>query len=418
VVVAKSGRSHRKVGFVYQMPYNILHVTPYMHASAGGPPVVVENFIAEASRLGHTSEIVSTFAFCNGDDSNLRESLEHLAPTTFLTGLEAAPIVSRSGAEKINAHVRRADIVHVHTLWSPLNLAARFACRKHDKPYVLMPHGMLDPYSLSLKALKKSVYLKFLEGPNMACAQRMIYTTSEEERLATLAALRLPRGAIVPLGARASSTSTNDLRLQFLKKYPQAEGKRRLLFLGRLHHKKGLDRILNCLQRVRQTIPNALLIVAGTGEPKYQEHIRQLVGSLALDDHVVFTGHLDGEQKWASFAAAELFLLPSRQENFAITVAEAMQMGVPVVITDKVNTWPYVEEAGAGLVLAERDIDALLPRAIETLLTDHATRSKMAAQGSRFACDRLTWQASAQKLLACYDQVVSGRSAQGGHDGS
>ena len=162
------------------MPYNILHVTPYMHASAGGPPVVVENFIAEASRLGHWSEIVSTFAFCNGDDSNLRSRLEQLAPTTFLTGLETVPFVSRSGAEKINAHVRRADIVHVHTLWSPLNVAARYACRKHDKPYVLMPHGMLDPYSLSLKALKKSVYLKFFEGPNMACAQRMIYTTSED----------------------------------------------------------------------------------------------------------------------------------------------------------------------------------------------------------------------------------------------
>jgi glycosyltransferase involved in cell wall biosynthesis len=281
-----------------------------------------------------------------------------------------------------------------------------------------MPHGMLDPYSLSLKALKKSVYLKFFEGPNMTCAQRMIYTTSEEERLATLAALRLPRGAIVPLGARASLNSISDLRLQFLENYPQAEGKRRLLFLGRLHHKKGLDRILNCLQRVRQTIPNVLLIVAGTGEPKYQEHIRQHVSSLALDDHVLFTGHLDGELKWASFAAAELFLLPSRQENFAITVAEAMQMGVPVVITDKVNTWPYVEDSGAGLVLAERDIDALLPRAIETLLTDDAARSKMAAQGSRYGRDRLTWHASARKLLACYDQVVSGLSARGGHDGN
>jgi glycosyltransferase involved in cell wall biosynthesis len=85
-------------------------------------------------------------------------------------------------------------------------------------------------------------------------------------------------------------------------------------------------------------------------------------------------------------------------------------MGVPVVITDKVNTWPYVEEAGAGVVLTERDIDAMLPRAIETLLTDDVTRSKMARQGSSYARDRLTWHASAQKLLACYDQVLSGRN--------
>lgn len=391
------------------MPYNILHITPYMHASAGGPPVVVESFIAEASRLGHSSEIVSTFAFCDGDGAFLRKRLEQLAPTTFLTGFETVPVISRSGAEQISAHVQRADIVHVHTLWNPLNVAARYACRKHGKPYVLMPHGMLDPYSLSVNAFKKSVYLKFFEGPNMAGAQRMIYTTSEEERLANLAAVHLPPGAIVPLGAGASAASTKDLRLRFLQRYPQAEGKRRLLFLGRLHHKKGLDRILNCLQRVRHVMPNVFLIVAGTGERKYEDHVRQLVSALELDEHVMFTGQLDGEMKWASFAASELFLLPSRQENFAITVAEAMQMGVPVVITDKVNTWPYVNEAGAGLVLTDRDIDALLPRAIATLLTDSDARTKMSMEGRRYARDRLTWHASAQKLLACYDQVVSGR---------
>src|SRR3954451_17368476 len=189
------------------MPYNILHVTPYMHASAGGPPVVVENFIAETSRSGHSSEIVSTFALCNGDEDILRKRLEQLAPTTFLTGLETFPFVSRTGVDKLNALVRRADIVHVHTLWSFLNVATRYACRRHAKPYVLMPHGMLDPYSLSVKALKKSVYLKFFESRNMARAQRMIYTTSEEEKLAALAGLHLPRGEIVPLGAQASSTS-------------------------------------------------------------------------------------------------------------------------------------------------------------------------------------------------------------------
>lgn len=392
------------------MPYNILHVTPYMHPSAGGPPVVIENFIAETNRSGHNSEIVSTFALCNSDNGALRRRLEPIAPSTFLTGFETVPVVSRTGTDKIGALVRQADIVHVHTLWSPLNVAVRYACWRHNKPYVLMPHGMLDPYSLSVKALKKSLYMKLFESRNMARAQRMIYTTSEEEKLAALAGLPLPRGAIVPLGAQASSTSIDDLRLQFFKSYPQAEGRRRLLFLGRLHHKKGLDRILNALQRVQQTIPDVLLIAAGTGEAKYEEHLRQLVSSLGVDDHVLFAGHLDGEMKWASFAAAELFLLPSRQENFALTVAEAMHMGVPVVITDKVNTWPHVEEAGAGLVLSERDIDSLLSHAIETLLTDEVTRSKMSAQGGGYARDRLTWHASAQKLLACYDQVLSNRS--------
>jgi glycosyltransferase involved in cell wall biosynthesis len=389
------------------MPYSILHVIPYMHPSAGGPPVVVENFITEANRLGHCSQIISTPSYCNGDQSNLQKRLKQLAPATFLNVLETFPVLSRSGAAKINAHVRQADIVHVHTLWNPLNVSARYACLRHKRPYVLMPHGMLDPYSLSVKALKKSIYLQLFERHNIACAQRIIYTTLEEKRLAASTGLRLPAGQLVPLGASASSASRDDLRAQFLTKFPQVGGKRTLLFLGRIHPKKGLDRILNCLQSVKQSVPNVLLVVAGDGETHYTRHLRQLVSALGVHDYVLFTGRLEGELKWASFAGAELFLLPSRQENFAITVAEAMQMAVPVIISDKVNTWPYVKEARAGLVLDERDIDSLLPHAIEELLKDDTTRLEMGVRGSQYARERLTWHASTQKLLACYNKVLS-----------
>jgi glycosyltransferase involved in cell wall biosynthesis len=197
------------------------------------------------------------------------------------------------------------------------------------------------------------------------------------------------------------------LRAEFFARFPIAAKRRTLLFLGRLHPKKGLDRILNGLHSLQRSVPNVLLVIAGDGEVHYTRHLRQLVTALTLDDHVLFAGRLDGELKWASFAAAELFLLPSRQENFAITVAEAMQMGVPVIITDKVNTWPYVKEARAGLVLDEPDINALLPRAIEALLKDDARRSEMGMQGRRYARERLTWQASARELLNCYDQILS-----------
>jgi glycosyltransferase involved in cell wall biosynthesis len=400
------------------MTYSILHIIPYMHPSAGGPPVVVENFIRESNRLGHRSSIISTPSYCHGDPSNLLKRLEQLAPTTFLNFLEVVPVLSRTGSAKINAHVQQADIVHVHTLWSPLNVSARYACQRQGRPYVLMTHGMLDPYSLSVKALKKCTYLQLFEKHNIACAQRIIYTTREEERLAALAGLRLPPGELIPLGASASSASRDDLRARFLARFPQIRGKRTLLFLGRIHPKKGLDRILNCLQSLKQSIPNVLLVVAGDGETHYIRQIRQLVSALGLDTQVLFAGRLDGEIKWASFAAAELFLLPSRQENFAITVAEAMQMAVPVIISDKVNTWPYVKEARAGLVLNERDINSLLPHAIKELLKDDSTRSEMGVRGSHYARERLTWHASALTLLACYTRVLSGVKTDSDCNGS
>lgn len=389
------------------MPYNILHIIPYMHPSAGGPPVVVENFVRESNKLGHCSRIISTPSFCKGDENELLQRLETLAPTTFLSPFESLPLISRAGSAKIDAQVREADIVHVHTLWSPLNVSARYSCARFGRPYVLMPHGMLDPYSLSVKAFRKAAYLQFFEKHNIGCAARLIYTTPEEERLAKLAGLHMPAGEIVPLGANASSVAKDALQAQFVARFPQAAARRILLFLGRLHPKKGLDRVLGCIPLLKQTIPNLLLVIAGDGDDGYTRQLRQSVAELGLGGSVLLVGRLDGDLKWASFAAAEVFLLPSRQENFAITVAEAMQMGVPVIVTDKVNTWPYVKEAGAGIVLDEGRIDTVLPQALAEMLKDDKARARMGEQGVRYAREKLNWQESIRKLLGCYDQVIS-----------
>src|SRR5262249_42125021 len=141
-----------------------------------------------------------------------------------------------------------------------------------------------------------------------------------------------------------------------LERFPQAGGRRCLLFIGRLHFKKGIDRILAALRSVVQAHPQVLLTIVGDGTPDYEEGLRRMIMTFDLGNHVLMTGRMDGMEKWGAYAAAEIFLLPSRQENFALTVAEAMHMGIPVVISDKVNTWPYVVEAGAGIVLGEETI--------------------------------------------------------------
>jgi glycosyltransferase involved in cell wall biosynthesis len=396
----------------------ILHVIPYMHPSAGGPPVVVENLVRESDRLGHHSRVISTRAYSGNDGGHLLKSLNELVPTIFLSRAEIFRAFVRFSHSEMAFQVRDADIVHLHTLWHPLNILVRQASLQLHRPYVLMPHGMLDPYSLSIRRLKKSIYMWLFERRNIMAAARMIYTTPEEQSRASLSGLRLPKGELVPLGASAGCGQKESLRALFLARFPEANERRILLFLGRLHPKKGLDRILNCLLSVQQTIPNVLLIIAGDGEAHYTRHLHQLVTDLRLKNYVLFAGRLECELKWACFAAAELFLLPSRQENFAITVAEAMQMGVPVIITDKVNTWPYVKEARAGLVLDESDINGLLPHAIETLLKDDAGRLAMGTRGRRYAGERLTWQASARELLKCYDQILSGSSTPANCDGS
>src|SRR6266540_1277690 len=345
----------------------VLHVIPYMHPSAGGPPVVVENFVREIIKHGHLSEIISSPLFCKGDQGILLERLNELAPTTFVSPSRIFTPLPGATQRQVSETIRVSDIVHLHTLWHPINVVVRKECARHRRPYVLMPHGMLDPYSLTVKRWRKALYLWALERGNILAAQRIIFTTAEEARLAQTAGT-LPKGIVIPLGGDAPYDRSEELALRFLERFPKARGRRQLLFLGRLHFKKGLDRILRILPAIGQMFPDVLLTIVGDGSAEFELNLKTSIKAEGLQDWVLMTGRLEGAEKWGAYASAELFLLPSRQENFAITVAEAMQMAVPVVISNRVNTWPYVQDAGAGLVVDEERIEAELEGNILFLL--------------------------------------------------
>src|SRR5262245_16765130 len=155
----------------------ILHVIPYMHPSAGGPPVVVENFVRETGRLGFISEIVSTPLFCQGDQDVILARLNELATTSFVPRPGALAPLYGSLWQRLRESTLRADLVHLHTLWNPLNDMVRRECARQRRPYVLMPHGMLDPWSLSMKSWRKALYLWAIERRNIMAARRIVYTT-------------------------------------------------------------------------------------------------------------------------------------------------------------------------------------------------------------------------------------------------
>ena len=181
-------------------------------------------------------------------NTSLLEQLNGLAPTTFLSGSRPFFLLDPTANRQIAECIRTANIVHVHTLWNPINSLVRQECARQRRPYVLMPHGMLDPYSLAVKRWRKALYLWAIEQKNISCAQRLIYTTPEEARLAATTISCVPKGVVIPLGAEAPSELEN-LASGFLEKFPKARGRRQLLFLGRLDFKKGLDRILRiCLR--------------------------------------------------------------------------------------------------------------------------------------------------------------------------
>ncbi len=330
----------------------ITHVVPYMHPNAGGPPVVVDRICRRLAARGHSVRVVTTDALA-GNEQGWEQAYADggYRLEVYRTTGTGAFAYSPGLAPAVRAAVADSDLVHLHTVWTYPTLRAAWACRTRRVPYLVMPHGMLDPNSVRRKRVKKWLYAKAVEGPNLRRAAGLICTHAEEERLARLSVAGLPHGWIVPLAAdEPPNASRAQLAEEFFTHYRNLAGTRIVLFLGRLHPKKGLDLLLPAFAALARRVPDARLVLVGPGEPDYVADLSARASASGISDRVAFLGPLTGREKWAAFSAATVFALPSYQENFAITVVEAMSAGTPVLLSRRVNIWPEVEIARAGVI--------------------------------------------------------------------
>ena len=387
----------------------VLHICPYMHPSAGGPPVVVERICSLAPSEGWEASVITTSLYCEDDGAALQDAMRERIELQILP-IRGPDILkyAQGAAPAIDRAVSRADVVHLHTLWHPLNAIARKACQRHGRSYVLMPHGMLDPYSLRQRSWQKRLYLAAIEWRNLKAARHLVFTTSEEEKAARAALPGLPKGVVIPLAGDSSEQSPRaERRKEFHSLFPQVETRRCLLFLGRIHEKKGVEAIVAALPEIVRRHPTVLLLVVGDGENGYVEQVKAKAAALGVGDYVLFTGALLGAAKQGAFASAEIFVLPSKQENFALSVAEAMHMAVPVIVSDKVNSWPLVVAADAGFVLPEESMVAGLVERITQMLNAPDLVHALGERGRAFAEANLTWPRVARDMVALYRQVLS-----------
>lgn len=277
----------------------------------------------------------------------------------------------------LKEHATEYDLVVVHGIWQYHSLAAYRALTALGVPYVLYVHGMLDPghHRVNrINQIKKQVYWWLSEYWVLRSAAAVFFTTSEEQRIA-------PRGfwpckwhgEVVPCGVTRPPLPEEAQPVAFLKKFPQLQGRRLLLFLGRFDPKKGCDLLLSSFVRLAATQPDVTLVMAGPDSAPQVPALKALVPA-GLTDRVVWTGMLRGAEKWGAFRAAGAFIIPSHTENYCIAAVEALACGVPVLISDKVNIQREVLLAEAGYV--EQDdpagCDALIMRWLRTRSNDWA----------------------------------------------
>ena len=238
---------------------------------------------------------------------------------------------------------RRAafDIVIVQGVWQYSSFGVWRALAGTDTPYVVFPHGMLDPWfkrTYPLKHLKKWLYWPWAEYRVLRDAAAVCFTSEEERRAARESfALYRCNEAVVNYGTAAPETNLDEARETFLERWPQLREKRLLLFLSRLTVKKGCDILIEAFARAHRK--GLHLVMAGpASDPAYQAELEQRArGAFPSGElPITFTGMLQDDLKWGAFAAADAFILPSHQENFGMAVAEALAARLPVLISDRV----------------------------------------------------------------------------------
>lgn len=381
----------------------VLHVIPGIAPRYGGPSQAVIQ-MCQALRSEEVEVLIAT----TDADGEGRLAVEIGRPVVyegvptilFPRQLSEAFKYSRPLSSWLHKNVTGFDLLHIHAVFSHSSLAAAKACQKHKVPYVVRPLGSLDPWSLTKRKLEKNILWHLGVKKMLTLAAAVQYTTTDEKQLAE-GALDIDSGVVIPLGVTDEILDANSSR----KAPIQVRDKPYVLMLSRLHPKKGLELLIDAfLDATNGEFEHWKLVIAGDGEPDYVSHLKRSVRKKNAGARVVFTGWVQGETKISTLKGAALFALPSRQENFAISVAEAMACGVPVLVSEHVNLASEVQAATAGWVVS-LGYEALQRTLVEALRNERE-RTVRGAAGRELVRSRYTWAAIARELAQFYRSIL------------
>jgi glycosyltransferase involved in cell wall biosynthesis len=382
----------------------VLHVIPSLSVAYGGPTRCALGLVKGLAGHGVEAHVATTAvdAEADGDARAGGPTVRRFAARGGATFAYSRPL-----ARWLEAHAAEYDLLHVHGTFAYPTLAASRAARRAARPFLVTPHGMLEPWALGYKSWKKAPYLRFVERRHLARASALHALVPQEAE--NLRRLGLPTNTFVlPNGIDSEEFAALPPRAALEELFPSLAGKRLILFVGRIDPKKGLDILVRALARLlREGGRGPLhLLVAGPDAVGHRATVEKLVDGLGLRNHVTFAGLLTGAAKYAALNAADVFALPSWSEGFSMAVLEALAAARPVVITHGCN-FPEVGEAGGGLVIPTDE--AALHDALGRILDSDELRLSMGERGRALVLGRYSWAAIAARLADVYRDILKGQ---------
>lgn len=388
-------------------PLRVCQVVPSLNRDTGGTATVVARLASALSEAGLESHL-ATLAYPGLGPMEPTPGVNlHVVPARWLARN------LRGWSRPLRAELQRLaagglDVVHNHGVWMFPNAYARRAAVRAGVPLVISPHGMLDAWSLRRNQWKKNLAGWAYEHANLAAA-RLFHVTSAEEA-ATLRALGLRQPvALIPNGVDLPEVSTMSDREVIVRRLPALADRKWLMFMSRLHPKKGVLELLRAWVELAPQFPDWQLLLAGPDLDGHGETVRREMAALGLTGRVTMTGMLAGAEKTAALGNADLFVLPTHSENFGLVVAEALAHGVPV-ITTKGAPWSDLSASGSGWWIELND-RVLVTTLAEAMRLPVEQRRAMGQRGRALVREKYSWPVVAGQMKAVY-HWLAGRGPQ------
>ena len=324
--------------------------------------------------------------------------------------LQAPPgrlgMMSNAGGAEIDADIKGADVVHLHTAWNTANLGVATLARKHGVPYIISVHGMLDDWSMSQSRLKKRVF-HAVTGRKLLESAFAVHCTAEAELEQSRKWYPTGNGVVIPLIFDTEPYEQLPTKEQAEALVPElGTDLPKVHFLSRVHVKKGLEHLIRASAVLRSKGGEHALLVAGSGDPPaYLDEMKRLAQSEGVADSTSFLGLVTGEAKTAVIRGANVLAVPTSQENFGFVFPEGLACQTPVVTTKGVDIWPELEASG-GAVITTQD-----PRRIADdlagMLQDPQRLAEMGEKGRDWVMDHLDPTAVAGRFMDLYRRATS-----------
>jgi glycosyltransferase involved in cell wall biosynthesis len=344
----------------------------------------------------HTHQI----AICDDTDRKLADGIDSNVRRIEHSGVRGLADIRLS--KILKPLVAASDICHIHGLWVAHSLAIRRLAVQMGKPLVSSVHGMLERWEMENKRAKKAIYSWLFERPSLSRSSCLRALSFREVGDYKRFGVRSPI-ALIPNGINAlDRVPTSD----FLAEFPELRGKKIVLFLGRIHHKKGVLNLVQAWKAVLQRHEDAHLVIAGPDYVGTEARVKQLVGDLKLTNAVSVMGVISGRKKLAALSTAMYFCLPSYSEGLSVAILEALSLGLPAIITPECNI-PSVASSGAG-VSTLNDPAELADTIISCLGATSREWCDMSRAAQRLARSEFDWDTTGQAMHSVYEWLLGG----------